>query len=155
MKKRKNKKNFIWLILAILSPFAVFGLCALYRYFNGAEITLNMFLQDFRFLFSSLQSVSELIFPIAFIFAVGLLGVIISLFAKKKINPLLKLVYFLFSLYVIQTGARILFVFTRGSVSVGEAIEFIHSELTVYSLTYALFISLLIMWVLSFFNDAK
>ncbi len=155
MKKRKSKKNFIWLILALFSPFAVFGICALYRRFSGGEVTLNMFLSDFKLLFSSLPSPSEFIFPTAFVFAIGLLGVIISIFVKKKISPLLKTLYFLFSLYAIQTGARILFVITRGSTVLGEAIEFVHSELTVYSLTFALFVSLLIFWILSFFNEAN
>lgn len=155
MKKRKRKKNFIWLILALLSPFAVFGICALYRHFSGGEVTFNIFLQDFKFLFSSLPTPSEFIFPVAFVFAIGLLGIIIAVFVKKKINPILKTLYFLFSLYIIQTGSRILFVVTRGSTALGKVIEFIHSELTVYSLTFALFVSLLIFWILSFFNDVN
>lgn len=148
---RMKRSKIAYLILALLSPFLVFCIAMAVRYFKGGTGSAEMLKTDFYMLFQESKGIKEYIFPVAAVFTVGLLAVVIHLFNQKPVSSGERIIFPIFGTYALLTGSRILFFIAKGAKISGEVIEFIHGGITLYSFTLSLIIVFLMMWLLSFF----
>lgn len=147
-----KKSKTAYLILALLSPVIIFGIAAAVRYFKGGTVSPEMLKTDFLMLFEAFKNIKEYIFPIAAVFSLGLLAVVIHLFNQKPITSGEKIVFPVLGSYILLTGSRILFSAATGTKISGELIEFIHGGITLYTFALSAVLILFMMWVLSFFS---
>ncbi len=146
-------KNHGWvnLLFVILTPVLVFSLKMLYDlYFFNVPFSVDSYLVHFRMLYEVIKSYKDYIFPFIFCLALGLIYIALHFISKRRPSGIAKFFIFLFSVYIIMTGSRILFVIVNKYTA--RIFDFIHDGINIYTLSFAASLEFIIMWILSLFS---
>ncbi len=135
---KSAKTHFpVFLVLAIVAPFAVFFVYTLICMFRGGDITVKMYFENFKFLWEKIKVYEEYAFPCAIFTLLCLVCVFIRKLSSRKVSIIGWTVLSVVGALIILFGSRILFIVTRKYFGT-DVLPFLYSAVNVYSIALSL-----------------
>ena len=151
MSKKRKFNHLIFPVLFIIFPFFVFLIVSVTRYFNTGIFN---YANNFIHYYDALKNIKEYIFPAILFLTIGLLYVVISKLAKKKINFANWLTLLVIGLIIIICGNRVLFIVSN-NLWHENIFDFILNGINVYSFVlssqFCFFISSIVYYFENFY----
>lgn len=147
--KKSKKQIFIFPILFIIFPLVFFFVISLIKYINTG--TFN-YLNNFQYLYISLQNIKEYLLPSIIFFTLGLIIILINKFRKRKTLKIKGWIFLeILGILMILIGNRVIFLI-QVNVLNNEIFSFLINAVNFYSFVIACELTFLVSFILNYFD---
>jgi len=141
---KKKRKHNIFPILTVATPFALFSIISLYRYFRGGEISATSYFNNFKYLLGEAKHYKQYLLPTLIFLIVSLSTVFITHSAHKKMVAKRWIILAIIGEIIVLCGSRIIFLILNRYTG-GGIFKFIYNGINAYTVTLAMMLTFIVL----------